>query len=190
MNNQTIYIIIAIFLIIFFISILTISKRKDKLEHLTTQSDEAIQNIASLYNKDKLTVSRLALGDKWVLTGTGRDTAGTDDEWLRVLDKNGAYYGGIAASKFFDLGMGTTIQNYIDTKIATTNANVAAQVATINANVAAINANVAAHSAKLGWLSDNMANYVRYNDDTIRLMYTSNGTPWTGSPLYVKKGFP
>jgi hypothetical protein len=36
----------------------------NKLEHLTPQSDEAIQNIASLYNKDKLTIGSLDVTGK------------------------------------------------------------------------------------------------------------------------------
>jgi len=116
MDNQTIYIIIAIFLIIFFVKFLTISK-DNKLEHLTTQSDEAIQNLASLYNKDKLTIgsmdvtgstttatlktNKLQLGDKWSFSAVG--DAYANDEWLRLFktDGSGAYYGGLAAGKLW-----------------------------------------------------------------------------------------
>jgi hypothetical protein len=52
---QIIYIIISIFLIILLAKIFI----QDKLEHLTTNSDEAIQNVASLYNKDQLTIGNL-----------------------------------------------------------------------------------------------------------------------------------
>ncbi|MCJ7636269.1 MAG: hypothetical protein MUO21_02135, partial [Nitrososphaeraceae archaeon] len=55
--NNTIYIIIIIFVIIFLVKLFTIRKS----EHLTQTSDEAIQNLASLYNKDKLTVTNLTV---------------------------------------------------------------------------------------------------------------------------------
>ena len=40
---------------------------KSKLEHLTITSDEAIQNIASLYNKDELTIGKMTILDKLVV---------------------------------------------------------------------------------------------------------------------------
>jgi len=55
MNNLTIFVIIGIFLIILVSKLYIIP---NKLEHLTT-SDEAIQNLSSLYNKDQITVSKL-----------------------------------------------------------------------------------------------------------------------------------
>ncbi|MCJ7636270.1 MAG: hypothetical protein MUO21_02140 [Nitrososphaeraceae archaeon] len=55
MDNNTIYIIIIIFVIIFLVKLFTIRK----LEHLTQSSDEAIQNLASLYNKDQLTIGTI-----------------------------------------------------------------------------------------------------------------------------------
>jgi len=75
MTNQTIYIIIAIFLVIFFVKLLTISKHQNnKLEHLTSQSDEAVQNLASLYNKDQLTIAKItatgSITDKSMNTNT------------------------------------------------------------------------------------------------------------------------
>ena len=51
-NILFIVIIIAIIIIYYLIS-------SKKLEHLTNQSDEAIQNLASLYNEDKLTIKDL-----------------------------------------------------------------------------------------------------------------------------------
>ena len=36
----------------------------NKLEHLTNQSDEAIQNVASLYNKDELTIGSMTITGK------------------------------------------------------------------------------------------------------------------------------
>lgn len=53
-----IYIVLIIFLIIFIIKLITVESFEN-LEHLTLQSDEAIQNLASLYNKDKLTIGNL-----------------------------------------------------------------------------------------------------------------------------------
>lgn len=49
MNNITL-IIIIIFLVIIVIKLLSIRK----YEHLTPQSDEAIQNLANMYNKDQV----------------------------------------------------------------------------------------------------------------------------------------
>lgn len=51
-------IIIIFFLFIVMILLMMILYNK-KLEHLTVQSDEAIQNISSLYNKDQLTIGNL-----------------------------------------------------------------------------------------------------------------------------------
>ena len=55
MNTFELIVIIIIFLIIFLVKIYNIKK----LEHLTTQSDEAVQNLASLYNKDQLTIGKI-----------------------------------------------------------------------------------------------------------------------------------
>ena len=70
MNNQTIIIIVVIFLIILFVK-LFITKRQDNFEHLTTQSDEAVQNLASLYNKDQLTIGQLTS----ILRTSGKSSA-------------------------------------------------------------------------------------------------------------------
>ncbi len=53
------YIIIIIFIVISIVKLLT--SKRNKLEHLTQQSDEAIQNLASLYNKDKLTIGSMEI---------------------------------------------------------------------------------------------------------------------------------
>ena len=58
MNNQIIYIIIIVLIVILLITLLIIKKDK-KLEHLSFESDEAIQNLASLYNKNELTIGKL-----------------------------------------------------------------------------------------------------------------------------------
>lgn len=55
MNYQTIIIIVLVIIIV----LILITNNKEKLEHLTSQSDEAIQNLASLYNKDQLTITNL-----------------------------------------------------------------------------------------------------------------------------------
>ncbi|ARF10075.1 hypothetical protein Indivirus_12_3 [Indivirus ILV1] len=148
MNQETIYLIAVVFVIIIVIKLLTMSKAK--LEHLTSTSDEAIQNIASLYNKDQMTIGnltatgtttlnnvtasngnidtiktgKLLLGNKWILTGTGKDTQGYDDNWLRFIDTNGKYYGGVAAGTFYDASMGMTIKQYIDTTANNINAEI------------------------------------------------------------------
>lgn len=57
MNNLIIYIIIGIISVL---AIYLVSRNKlstSKLEHLTIQSDEAIQNINSMFNKDKLIIT-------------------------------------------------------------------------------------------------------------------------------------
>jgi len=53
MNNLIVFIVICIIVIVLATSKLSISK----LEHLTIQSDEAIQNINSMFNKDKLIIT-------------------------------------------------------------------------------------------------------------------------------------
>jgi hypothetical protein len=66
---------------------------------------EAVQNIASIYNKDNMYVTNLktntlTLGDKFRMSGVG-DVQGNDD-WLRLLDKdNKDYYGGMAIGKLY-----------------------------------------------------------------------------------------
>ena len=55
MNQQTIIIILLVIIIVVLIYII----KNKKLEHLTVNSDEAIQNLASLYNKDELTITNL-----------------------------------------------------------------------------------------------------------------------------------
>ena len=118
MNDFTIVIIIGILLLIILIK-LYLSLCTGTQEHLTIESNEAIQNVASLYNANQLTVTKLnttsdtnvggnanvtgtvtsafsnpgklQLGQKWVMTGTGKDTSGYDDNWLRVLDSKGNY---------------------------------------------------------------------------------------------------
>lgn len=94
-------IIIVIFLIILFIKLLNYNNKEKFSEHLTLQSDEAIQNLASLYNNNKITVDRLQLGDKWLLSGVGDGYA--NDDWLRFLKTDGSsgYYGGIATGKLW-----------------------------------------------------------------------------------------
>lgn len=58
-------IIIIILLFIVIISLMLVyyklCYRSLNMEHLTTQSDEAIQNVASLYNTDKLTIGNLTV---------------------------------------------------------------------------------------------------------------------------------
>jgi hypothetical protein len=92
-------------------------------------SDEAIKNIASIYNTDKMAVTnlnvtgeevansiktgKLQLGNKWVLTGSGKDTAGVDDDWLRFNDASGKYYGGIAVGKLYDVSAGGQLSSVI-----------------------------------------------------------------------------
>lgn len=92
-------------------------------------SDEAIKNIASVYNTDKMAVTnlnvtgeevansiktgKLQLGNKWTLIGSGKDTSGIDDEWLRFNDAAGKVYGGIAVGKLWDVSSGGQISTII-----------------------------------------------------------------------------
>ena len=48
---------------------LYIIRSKDKLEHLTVESDEAIRNIASLYNADSMTVTNFKTTGDSIITG-------------------------------------------------------------------------------------------------------------------------
>ena len=137
MNNLTLFVIISIFVIIC-LSKIYIVYCKNNLEHLTANSDEAIQNLASLYNTDQLTIGkinatgkveseqiqskfiktdRLQLGDKWILTGSGKDAAGVDDTWLRFMNPGQTKEpagGGIAVGTIYDYSMANTIKGYID----------------------------------------------------------------------------
>jgi hypothetical protein len=58
MNKLTVFVIISIFVIIC-LSKIYIVYCKNNLEHLTVNSDEAIQNVASLYNTDQLTIGKI-----------------------------------------------------------------------------------------------------------------------------------
>ena len=145
MNKLTLFVIISIFVIIC-LSKIYIVYCKNKLEHLTVNSDEAIQNLASLYNTDQLTIGkinatgkveseqiqskfiktdRLQLGDKWILTGSGKDAAGVDDTWLRFMNPGQTKEpagGGIAVGTIYDYSMANTIKGYVDAMEARVNA--------------------------------------------------------------------
>lgn len=105
MNN----IIILIIGVIIFIIILQKFNNAIYVEHLT--NDEAVKNLASLYNTGNLTATNLTatgnlkspkiqLGDKWVLSGVA-GTDGNNDTWLRLLDPNGQYAGGLAVGQLW-----------------------------------------------------------------------------------------
>ena len=141
--KRLLLIIIITVLICFFIFRYTSTNEALTVEGLT--SDEAIKNIASIYNTDKMSVTnlnvtgestvnkstistlnvtgdttlnnvqtgKLQLGNKWSLTGTGKDISGYDDDWLRFLGPNGQYYGGIAVGKIWDVSVGGQLSNVI-----------------------------------------------------------------------------
>jgi hypothetical protein len=69
MNNLTIFTIISIFLIICLAKIYIVCFRNN-LEHLTMESDEAIQNLASLYNVDQLTIGKINSTGNMIAAGT------------------------------------------------------------------------------------------------------------------------
>jgi hypothetical protein len=105
MDNFNIFVIIGIFVIIC-LAILCIVCFKNKLEHLTMESDEAIQNLASLYNVDQLTIGKL--------NATGIVQA------EQLVDAS--------------LGPNMTVKAYIDAKIAALNAQITATNATVASN--------------------------------------------------------
>lgn len=94
------YVIIIILILILF------CKKIEGNENVTANvPPEAIKNIASIYN-DKTIIAtnvktnKLQLGDKWTLSGIG--DSNKDDDWLRLMNKDGAdYNGGFAAKKLW-----------------------------------------------------------------------------------------
>ena len=109
--------------------------KNKNIEGLT--NDEALKNIASLYNtqemqvsninvtnnatakdvivSDKVKTGKLQLGDKFLLSGVG--DAQTNDTWLRLLGPTGnSYSGGLAAGKLYDESLGNTVKGYIDAR--------------------------------------------------------------------------
>jgi hypothetical protein len=61
-------------------------------EHLET--NEAIQNLANMYNSGNVKTNKLTLGTKWTLQG------GENDDWLKLTDVNGtSLYGGVMTKK-------------------------------------------------------------------------------------------
>ena len=144
MNNLTLFVIISIFVIIC-LAKLYIVYCKNKLEHLSVSSDEAIQNLASLYNTDQLTIGKLNVTDTV--------TAGP-----------------LTSAKLIDLSLGDTVKNYIDSKIATH-----------TAQIAATNAALAAQTGRIDWLANNSV--IRTTPYTMRftgLTYSGNGGGNTG----------
>jgi hypothetical protein len=111
---------IYIAVIVLLIFILLKCNNKEHAENTVTAPNEAIQNLASMYNNEKLVTSKLQLGTKWLLSGVG-DVHG-NDEWLRFFGKDGnEYYGGIATGKIWlpdpktlTFGSGINLQNLID----------------------------------------------------------------------------
>lgn len=144
LDSQSFRIILIIFIICF---VIIFKYNNTQIEHLT--NDEAVKNIASLYNTQALTATNLTatnstttpkiqLGNKWVLSGVA-DTSGTNDEWLRLLNSSGQYYGGLAANKLWvansynsDVGGALTDLN---TRINALNTKVDAAIANLNATV-------------------------------------------------------
>jgi hypothetical protein len=71
MNRNNVILIISIFIIIFVSKLMSIRM----FEHLTPISDEAIQNVASLYNTDKLTIGNLVVTSNGKIAGIDADNA-------------------------------------------------------------------------------------------------------------------
>lgn len=63
--------IIGVTIILLIITLITLYTYKPKkLEHLSIQSDEAVQNVASLYNKDSLVVNKISIGKATIFPNT------------------------------------------------------------------------------------------------------------------------
>lgn len=141
MNRLIGPIIIILFIVIFIAKLWS-----QKLEHLTLKSDEAVQNLYSLYNKDNfyfgtltseianikkadtdtIKLKKLYVGDKWLFSGVG--DASANDDWLRLYKTDGsaAYYGGLAAGKLSDSRIGdlVDVKNKLQGGIDGTNARI------------------------------------------------------------------
>lgn len=97
-TNIYIYIMTRFLILIIIVVLLTwLIFRSTTYERFTSEeSNEAIANLASLYNDKHLTVNKIQLGGKWLLSGTG------NDDWLRFKDPNTEkYHGGIAVGKLY-----------------------------------------------------------------------------------------
>lgn len=96
------------------------------LEHMTASVDEAVQNVASIYNSNNMTVSNmnvttgstvngiakvnvLQLGDKFKMSGVG-DGKGNDD-WLRLTRTDGNTAAKFAAAELWSDGNLTVVNN-------------------------------------------------------------------------------
>jgi hypothetical protein len=114
MEYKLLFIILLIVLIIY---------KNSTIENMADLTPEAIQNIASVYNKDNLNVTNMTtsgnlkagnmetdklktntiqLGNKWLITA-GKDVFGSNDDWLRLgkADGSAAYGGGFAGSNLW-----------------------------------------------------------------------------------------
>ena len=161
MNNFTIFIVVSIFLIIYLIKLYIIST--NNTEHLTSQSDEAIQNLASLYNKDNLTIGNI--------NATGTVTAGT-----------------VTAGKLIDNSLGTnmSVASYIQNQIGVlTNT-----VASLDSKIADINVQLGDSrkypgvniTQRIDWLGANAI----YKGRGYKLSKDDDGYMW-GKPVYMNE---
>jgi len=173
MDRNCIYIIIFVLLILFIF--IKISNRR-KFEHLT--NDEAVKNVASLYNTGQLTATnltatgstttpKLQLGNKWVLSGVA-GTDGNNDGWLRLLGTNGQYYGGLAAGQLWVGGA--------------YNSDVAGALNDLNNRLNAANAANASLTARVAAIE---SGYVKRGTN-INLFTTSPGGPCSPAPNHTK----
>jgi len=166
MDKNCVYIVIVVVLFLFiFIKI----SNRSRFEHLT--NDEAVKNIASLYNTGQLTATnltatgltttpKLQLGNKWVLSGVA-GTDGLNDSWLRLLGPDGKYYGGLAADKLWVSGA--------------YNSDVATALNDLNNRVNATNAANANLTTQLNNTNANIASFGNCNWDGDRSIYGGNG---------------
>jgi hypothetical protein len=126
--------------------------------------------------KNSMKVNKVKLGDKWTLSGNG-DAFGNDD-WLRLLDKDGKnYHGGFAANKVWvgrDLDVGQ-------------NMNVKANTTTNSLNASTLRVTNGATANTLNVTNGATANTLRVtNGVTANTLNVTNGA--TANTLNVTNG--
>jgi PAN domain len=94
-------------------------------------NNEAVQNLASMYNSGKVKTNKIQLGDKWILSGVGDNFS--DDNWLRLMSSQDPtkYKGGIAADELYINNNAHIIKKLI-TKDITSSGNIEAAKLKVN----------------------------------------------------------
>ena len=82
----------------------TEEQQSNMLQIMDTEG-KLVQMDADDVNLDVINTDKLQLGEKWLFSGVG-DAHGNDD-WLRIMNKDGTnYYGGVAAGRLYDARIG------------------------------------------------------------------------------------